>query len=86
MHGQFFGGDSYIVLYKYNANNREEAMIYFWQGRDSSKDEIGASALLAKDLDDELGGFPVQVLSHILKRLVLISIQQCGCDFSETKQ
>ena len=36
-------------------------IIYFWQGKDSTKDEIGASALLAKDLDDEMGGAPVQV-------------------------
>ena len=27
-------------------------MIYFWQGRDSTTDEKGASALLATQLDD----------------------------------
>jgi len=36
-------------------------IIYFWQGRDSSTDEKGASALLAKELDDQLGDRPVQV-------------------------
>jgi len=61
-YGQFYGGDSYILLYTYkDARGKEQFIIYFWQGRDSSKDEIGASALLAKELDDEMGGAPVQV-------------------------
>lgn len=32
------------------------------QGTDSSQDEIGASAILGAQLDDELGGGPVQVM------------------------
>lgn len=36
-------------------------MIYFWQGDESSQDERGAAALLAKDLDDQLGDRPMQV-------------------------
>jgi hypothetical protein len=61
-YGQFYGGDSYIILYTYkDARGREAWIIYFWQGRESTKDEIGASALLAKELDDEMGGAPVQV-------------------------
>jgi hypothetical protein len=61
-YGQFYGGDSYIVLYSYKDQRGKEAwIIYFWQGRESSKDEIGASALLAKELDDSMGGAPVQV-------------------------
>ena len=36
-------------------------MLYFWQGRNSSQDEKAAVALFAKDLDDKLGGDPVQV-------------------------
>lgn len=31
---------------------------------DSSQDEIGASAILGAQLDDELGGGPVQVKTH----------------------
>lgn len=60
-YGQFFGGDSYVLLYTYQKGSSEEYIIYFWQGRDSTNDEKGASALLAKDLDDSLGGKPVQV-------------------------
>ena len=61
--GNFFSGDSYIVLYTYTpkGKSREEYIIYFWQGRNSSTDEKGASALLASKMDDDLGGRPVQV-------------------------
>ena len=55
-----------MLLYAYKDKlGREAWIIYFWQGRDSTKDEIGASALLAKELDDSMGGAPVQVRGHI---------------------
>jgi hypothetical protein len=61
--GQFYSGDSYIVLYTYRpeGKSRDAYMIYFWQGRNSTADEKGASALLATKMDDDLGGSPVQV-------------------------
>ncbi len=59
--GQFFTGDSYIVLHKYEQNRREHNTIYFWQGNKSTADEKGASALLVRDMDDELKGKAVQV-------------------------
>ena len=31
-------------------------MLYFWQGRNSTRDEKGASALLTTEMDDKLGG------------------------------
>ncbi|KAG7476402.1 hypothetical protein MATL_G00082450 [Megalops atlanticus] len=60
-YGQFYGGDSYIILYNYRHGGRQGHIIYIWQGMDSSQDEIGASAILGAQLDDELGGGPVQV-------------------------
>uniref|UniRef100_A0A8C4ES46 Gelsolin n=1 Tax=Dicentrarchus labrax TaxID=13489 RepID=A0A8C4ES46_DICLA len=60
-HGQFYGGDSYIILYNYHHGGRQGHIIYMWQGMDSSQDEIGACAILGAQLDDELGGGPVQV-------------------------
>uniref|UniRef100_A0AAQ5YST0 Gelsolin n=1 Tax=Amphiprion ocellaris TaxID=80972 RepID=A0AAQ5YST0_AMPOC len=60
-HGQFYGGDSYIILYNYQHGGRRGHIIYMWQGMDSSQDEIGASAILGAQLDEELGGGPVQV-------------------------
>ncbi|XP_072096170.1 gelsolin-like isoform X2 [Mobula birostris] len=60
-HGQFYGGDCYIILYAYTFGGRHGNIIYFWQGSDSSPDEVGASAILTAQLDEELGGGPVQV-------------------------
>ncbi|XP_042335641.1 gelsolin isoform X2 [Sceloporus undulatus] len=59
-YGQFYGGDSYIILYDYRHGNRQGKIIYTWQGADSSQDEIAASALLTVQLDEELGGIAVQ--------------------------
>ncbi|KAF3695235.1 Gelsolin AGEL Actin-depolymerizing factor [Channa argus] len=59
--GQFYGGDSYIILYKYQHNSRQGHIIYIWQGTASCSYEVGMSALLAVQMDDELGGSAVQV-------------------------
>ncbi|KAM4578551.1 gelsolin-like [Fundulus diaphanus] len=59
--GQFYGGDSYLILYQYQHSGRQGHIIYIWQGAESSQDETGVSALLAIKLDDELGGGAVQV-------------------------
>ncbi|KAL2091993.1 hypothetical protein ACEWY4_011791 [Coilia grayii] len=60
-YGQFYGGDSYIIQYNYNHGGRQGHIIYIWQGDDSSQNEKGASAILAVQLDEELGGAAVQV-------------------------
>ncbi|EGD82600.1 scinderin isoform 2 [Salpingoeca rosetta] len=60
-YGHFYSGDSYVMLYTYLRNSKEEYIIYFWQGNKSSQDERGASAKHAVDLDDKYGGAPVQV-------------------------
>ncbi|KDO34602.1 hypothetical protein SPRG_00665 [Saprolegnia parasitica CBS 223.65] len=61
-YGQFYGGDSYVVLQTFTPVNGKPAhVIYYWQGRMSSQDEKAASALWAQRLDDEMGGSPVQV-------------------------
>ena len=33
MYGQFYGGDSYVVLYTYNVGRKQSYIIYFWQGQ-----------------------------------------------------
>ncbi|CAN0375176.1 unnamed protein product, partial [Ectocarpus sp. 13 AM-2016] len=60
-YGQFYGGDCYVMLYTYLVGDKESYLIYFWQGRESTQDEIGASALLAKEMDDKLNDAAVQV-------------------------
>ncbi|XP_029002252.1 scinderin like a [Betta splendens] len=60
-YGQFYGGDCYLVLYSYKAGGKENHIIYIWQGRKCSKDELGASAILAVKLDDSMGGVATQV-------------------------
>jgi advillin len=60
-YGEFFGGDSYILLYSYKKGRSDEYIIYFWLGNESTPDEKGAAALLSVQLDDSLGGKPVQV-------------------------
>ncbi|PAA62739.1 hypothetical protein BOX15_Mlig017793g1, partial [Macrostomum lignano] len=63
LYGQFYGGDSYVIQYTYSVKEAggERYIVYFWQGRKSSQDERGASALHATALDDQLGGAAVQV-------------------------
>ncbi|XP_030063420.1 gelsolin isoform X1 [Microcaecilia unicolor] len=60
-YGQFYGGDSYIILYNYKHGGKQGQIIYTWQGVDSTRDEITTSAFLSAQLDEELGGGPVQV-------------------------
>ena len=60
-YGQFYGGDSYVVLYTYTDKAQKEfRTIYFWEGLESSNDEKGTAALKAKELDDKYGGAPMQ--------------------------
>ncbi|XP_036604539.1 gelsolin isoform X2 [Trichosurus vulpecula] len=59
-YGQFYGGDSYIILYNYQHAGRQGQIIYNWQGADSSQEERAAAAILTVQLDEELGGTPVQ--------------------------
>uniref|UniRef100_A0A336MYB6 CSON006296 protein n=1 Tax=Culicoides sonorensis TaxID=179676 RepID=A0A336MYB6_CULSO len=57
-YGKFYTGDSYIVLStKYGARSWD---IHFWLGAETSADESGSAALLSVQLDDSLGGGPVQ--------------------------
>jgi hypothetical protein len=60
--GHFYSGDSYVILYEYkDKRDKDAAFIYFWQGHNSSQDEKADSAIMAMHLDDEMGGYPVQV-------------------------
>uniref|UniRef100_A0A8D3DGQ6 HP domain-containing protein n=1 Tax=Scophthalmus maximus TaxID=52904 RepID=A0A8D3DGQ6_SCOMX len=60
-HGYFYGGDCYLILYTYLVNNKQCYLLYIWQGRHATNDELAASAFQAVDLDQKYGGQPVQV-------------------------
>ncbi|XP_042356291.1 advillin [Plectropomus leopardus] len=60
-YGYFYGGDCYLILYTYLVNNKKCYLLYIWQGRHATQDEVAASAFQAVDLDQKYGGEPVQV-------------------------
>ncbi|XP_023263679.1 villin-1-like isoform X1 [Seriola lalandi dorsalis] len=60
-YGQFYGGDCYLVLYTYQRSNKQQYILYMWQGRHATKDEITACAYQAVNIDNEYNGAPVQV-------------------------
>jgi len=54
-HCQLWAGDSFILLYRYPRGNKEMNLVYFWQGRDSSRNEKGTAAYITVDISDEVG-------------------------------
>ncbi|NXE78610.1 VILI protein, partial [Cochlearius cochlearius] len=59
--GHFYGGDCYLVLYTYYVGPKVNRIIYLWQGRQASTDELAASAYQAVILDQKYNNEPVQV-------------------------
>jgi len=64
--GEFYEGDSYIVLHTYKETNLNPLSnklihdLYFWLGTKTSQDEMGTAAYKTVELDDLLDGVPVQ--------------------------
>ncbi|KAL6059878.1 Severin [Balamuthia mandrillaris] len=60
-YGSFFDGDSYIVLHTYSRGGSALGWdVHFWLGESTSQDEAGTAAYKTVELDDALGGAPVQ--------------------------
>ncbi|XP_036934717.1 villin-1 isoform X2 [Acanthopagrus latus] len=60
-YGQFYGGDCYLVLYSYQRAGQQQYILYMWQGRHATTDEITACAYQAVNVDNKYNGAPVQV-------------------------
>ncbi|KAM9443774.1 advillin [Clarias gariepinus] len=61
LHGYFYGGDCYLILYTYEVNSRKNYILYMWLGRHASQDELGACAFHAVTMDQKYNNQPVQV-------------------------
>eukprot|EP01103_Thecamoeba_quadrilineata_P011026 TRINITY_DN2544_c0_g1_i1.p1 TRINITY_DN2544_c0_g1~~TRINITY_DN2544_c0_g1_i1.p1 ORF type:complete len:381 (-),score=63.14 TRINITY_DN2544_c0_g1_i1:42-1184(-) len=60
-YGQFYNGDSYIVLRtRAGPNNTFTYDIHFWLGEYTTQDEAGTAAYKTVELDDFFNGAPVQ--------------------------
>ena len=59
-YGKFHVGDSYLVLKTYLKGSKLSHDLHFWLGEEASQDEYGTAAFKAVELDDHLGGGPVQ--------------------------
>lgn len=56
--GQFYSGDSYIVLNTIEVGRKLD--LFFWLGTSTTADEKGAAAYKTVELDQKLGDTPVQ--------------------------
>lgn len=88
-YGKFFSGDSYIVLHTYKEKDSDALRwdVHFWIGMESSQDEYATAAYKTVELDDLLGGAPVQhreVQNHesklFLSYFPKITFQEGGVD------
>lgn len=65
-YGQFYDGDSYIVLYSYAVKDKDGGAdklgheIFFWLGSKTSQDEAGTAAYKTVELDEFLHGAATQ--------------------------
>ena len=61
-YGQFYDGDSYIVLYSYKVGDNDKMGhdIFFWLGNHTTQDEAGTAAYKTVELDEFLHGAATQ--------------------------
>eukprot|EP01101_Sappina_pedata_P007814 TRINITY_DN41_c0_g1_i1.p1 TRINITY_DN41_c0_g1~~TRINITY_DN41_c0_g1_i1.p1 ORF type:complete len:364 (+),score=169.67 TRINITY_DN41_c0_g1_i1:38-1093(+) len=59
-YGKFYSGDSYIILKTFGKGETKSYDLHFWLGANTSQDEAGTAAYKTVELDDHLGGAPVQ--------------------------
>ncbi|KAM4706289.1 scinderin [Rhinophrynus dorsalis] len=60
LHGNFYVGDAYLVLHTIDKKNVKYYDLHFWLGKECSQDESTSAAIFTVQMDDYLGGKPVQ--------------------------
>ncbi|KAJ7322363.1 hypothetical protein JRQ81_018650, partial [Phrynocephalus forsythii] len=60
LHGDFYVGDAYLVLHTFKRSNAVFYNLHYWLGKECSQDESTAAAIFTVQMDDFLGGKPVQ--------------------------
>uniref|UniRef100_A0A4W5LAN7 Scinderin n=1 Tax=Hucho hucho TaxID=62062 RepID=A0A4W5LAN7_9TELE len=60
LHGSFYVGDAYVVLHTVKQRDSCFYDLHYWLGKECSQDESTAAAIFTVQLDDFLGGKPVQ--------------------------
>ncbi|XP_047460468.1 adseverin [Mugil cephalus] len=60
LHGSFYTGDAYLILSTVKEKNCAFYHLHFWLGKECTQDESTAAAIFTVQLDDYLGGKPVQ--------------------------
>uniref|UniRef100_A0AC11DUZ5 Scinderin n=1 Tax=Ovis aries TaxID=9940 RepID=A0AC11DUZ5_SHEEP len=59
-YGDFYVGDAYLVLHTTQASRGFTYRLHFWLGKECTQDESTAAAIFTVQMDDYLGGKPVQ--------------------------
>uniref|UniRef100_A0A8C2GN28 Scinderin n=1 Tax=Cyprinus carpio TaxID=7962 RepID=A0A8C2GN28_CYPCA len=59
-HGSFYIGDAYLVLHTVKQKDSCFYDLHYWLGKECTQDESAAAAIFTIQMDDYLGGKPVQ--------------------------
>ncbi|KAM5158103.1 scinderin [Mantella aurantiaca] len=60
LHGSFYVGDAYIILNTVDMTLYKLYNLHFWLGKECSQDESTSAAIFTVQMDDYLGGKPIQ--------------------------
>uniref|UniRef100_A0A671PMK4 Scinderin n=1 Tax=Sinocyclocheilus anshuiensis TaxID=1608454 RepID=A0A671PMK4_9TELE len=60
LHGSFYIGDAYLVLHTVKQKDSCFYDLHYWLGKECTQDESAAAAIFTIQMDDYLGGKPVQ--------------------------
>ncbi|XP_048848805.1 adseverin [Brienomyrus brachyistius] len=60
LHGSFYVGDAYLVLRTSKQRDSFFYDLHYWLGKECTQDESSAAAIFTVQMDDYLGGKPVQ--------------------------